>query len=235
MALRRGPPLPVPDRPVWLTEPRPNPPPPIARPRARRGRGSSGRETGPLRPSAAARNPRAPPPAVVAGLAPPKAAEPRLFATWPARRACTRPSAWRRPSRAGPDRGSALCPVIRAGSRAEVSIAGRLERPGRPAALVSGQIDRLAVTAAEVLIVDFKTNTPRRRPWPAATPVMSGSSRSTARCLQKLYPRPVRAALLWTETAELMEISTPALEAAGNCHPAMTELDPASRVHRLTA
>ena len=32
--------------------------------------------------------------------------------------------------------------------------------------------------------------------------------------LGKLYPqRPVRAALLWTETPELMEISTPALEA----------------------
>ena len=32
--------------------------------------------------------------------------------------------------------------------------------------------------------------------------------------LGKLYPQlPVRAALLWTETAELMEISAPALEA----------------------
>jgi ATP-dependent helicase/nuclease subunit A len=33
--------------------------------------------------------------------------------------------------------------------------------------------------------------------------------------LRKLYPlRPVRAALLWTETADLMEISAPALDAA---------------------
>ena len=32
--------------------------------------------------------------------------------------------------------------------------------------------------------------------------------------LQKLYPQlPVRAALLWTETPELMEISAPALDA----------------------
>ena len=44
------------------------------------------------------------------------------------------------------------------GSRAEVSIAGRLDRPGRTPVLVSGQIDRLAVTPAEVLIVDYKTN-----------------------------------------------------------------------------
>ena len=48
--------------------------------------------------------------------------------------------------------------VFAAGSRAEVAIAGRLDRPGRPPALVSGQIDRLVVTPAEVLIVDYKTN-----------------------------------------------------------------------------
>ena len=51
-----------------------------------------------------------------------------------------------------------FAPVFAAGSRAEVSIVGRLPRPGQPPALVSGQIDRLVVTAAEVLIVDFKTN-----------------------------------------------------------------------------
>ena len=51
-----------------------------------------------------------------------------------------------------------FAPVFAPGSRAEVSIVGRLERPaGRPA-LVSGQIDRLVVTDSEVLIVDFKTN-----------------------------------------------------------------------------
>ena len=51
-----------------------------------------------------------------------------------------------------------FAPVFAPGSRAEVSIVGRLERPaGRPA-LVSGQIDRLVVTESEVLIVDFKTN-----------------------------------------------------------------------------
>jgi ATP-dependent helicase/nuclease subunit A len=48
--------------------------------------------------------------------------------------------------------------VFAPGSRAEVSIVGRLDRPGRPPALVSGQIDRLVVTPSEVLIVDYKTN-----------------------------------------------------------------------------
>ena len=44
------------------------------------------------------------------------------------------------------------------GSRAEVPIVGRLERPDGAPVLVSGQIDRLVVTENEVLIVDFKTN-----------------------------------------------------------------------------
>jgi ATP-dependent helicase/nuclease subunit A len=107
-----------------------------------------------------------------------------------------------------------FAPVFAPGSRAEVSIVGRLERPaGRPA-LVSGQIDRLVVTANEVLIVDFKTN---HAPPSQLDEAPRGYVRQLAlyrAVLGKLYPQlPVRAALLWTETAELMEISAPALEA----------------------
>ena len=100
------------------------------------------------------------------------------------------------------------------GSRAEVSIVGRLERPGGRPALVSGQIDRLVVTDNEVLIVDFKTNhAPPSRPDEAPRGYVRQLALYRA-VLGKLYPqRVVRAALLWTETAELMEISAPALEA----------------------
>src|SRR5664279_1734319 len=107
-----------------------------------------------------------------------------------------------------------FAPVFGDGSRAEVAIAGRLARPGAAPALVSGQIDRLVVTPDAVLIVDFKTN--------HAPPVLAAEAplsyvRQLAlyrAVLGKLYPqRPVRAALLWTETPELMEISTPALDA----------------------
>jgi ATP-dependent helicase/nuclease subunit A len=104
--------------------------------------------------------------------------------------------------------------VFGAGSRAEVSIAGRLDRPGRAPALVSGQIDRLVVTEKEVLIVDFKTN---HAPPSLPAEAPAGYVRQLAlyrAVLQKLYPqRPVRTALLWTETPELMEISAPALDA----------------------
>jgi len=107
-----------------------------------------------------------------------------------------------------------FAPVFAPGSRAEVSIVGRLERPaGRPA-LVSGQIDRLVVTEGEVLIIDFKTNhAPPGRPEEAPRGYVRQLALYRA-VLGKLYPQlPVRAALLWTETAELMEISVPALEA----------------------
>jgi ATP-dependent helicase/nuclease subunit A len=119
--------------------------------------------------------------------------------------------------------------VFASGSRAEVSIVGRLERPGRLPALVSGQIDRLAVTPSEVLIVDFKTNhAPPNRLAEAPTAYIRQLALYRA-VLGKLYPdRPIRAALLWTETAEFMEISAPALDAAlASYHVGVTELDPA--------
>ncbi|MBR0898445.1 double-strand break repair helicase AddA [Bradyrhizobium tropiciagri] len=107
-----------------------------------------------------------------------------------------------------------FAPVFAPGSRAEVSIVGRLERPGRPKALVSGQIDRLVVTPNEVLIVDFKTN---HAPPKSAAEAPKGYVRQLAlyrAVLAKLYPqRIIHAALLWTETPEMMEISAPALDA----------------------
>jgi ATP-dependent helicase/nuclease subunit A len=109
---------------------------------------------------------------------------------------------------------SRFAPVFGAGSRAEVSIVGRLERPGGVPALVSGQIDRLVVTPSEVLIVDFKTN---RTPPSSAAEAPLGYIRQLTlyrAVLRKLYPRlPVRTALLWTETPEFMEILSPALDA----------------------
>ncbi len=109
---------------------------------------------------------------------------------------------------------SRFAPVFGANGRAEVSIVGRLERPGRPPALVSGQIDRLVVSASEVLIVDFKTN---HAPPSGPAEAPRGYVRQLAlyrAVLGKLYPQlPVRAALLWTETPELMEIPAPALDA----------------------
>ncbi len=104
--------------------------------------------------------------------------------------------------------------VFAEGSRAEVAIAGRLTtRRGGPV-VASGQIDRLVVTPEAVLIVDFKTN---HAPPTKAADAPSAYVRQLAlyrAVLGRLYPgQTVKAALLWTETPEMMEISAAALDA----------------------
>jgi ATP-dependent helicase/nuclease subunit A len=104
--------------------------------------------------------------------------------------------------------------VFSADSRAEVPIAGTLDG-GVEIVRVSGQIDRLAITPDAVLIADFKTNTdPPRR----IVEVPDAYKRQLAlyrAVLQKIYPgRTVRAALIWTEVPDLMELSAEALDEA---------------------
>jgi len=123
-----------------------------------------------------------------------------------------------------------FAPVFADSSRAEVPIVGRLASPGRPPALVSGQIDRLLVTADEVLIVDFKTNhAPPDRAEEAPRIYVRQLALYRA-VLSKLYPqRRIRAALLWTESTELMEILAPALDAElASLTAERAELDPAT-------
>ena len=99
------------------------------------------------------------------------------------------------------------------GSRAEVSIVGRHQ--GRD---VSGQIDRLTVTPDEVLIADYKTNRPAPKSLDETRTRHADYVRQLAlyrAVLMRLYPgRPVRAALLWTDTPDLMEIPAADLDAA---------------------
>ena len=100
------------------------------------------------------------------------------------------------------------------GSRAEVPLVGTLPRTGLPPYAITGQVDRLLVGASEVLIADYKTN----RPAPVN---LEGVPRAYRRqlalyraLLQRIYPgRPVRAALVFTETPLLLEIPGPALDA----------------------
>ncbi|MGA8902629.1 double-strand break repair helicase AddA [Bradyrhizobium sp.] len=120
--------------------------------------------------------------------------------------------------------------VFADGSRAEVPIVGRLERLGGASVLVSGQIDRLVVTETEALIVDFKTNL---SPPGLASEAPAAYVRQLAlyrALLQKLYPqRAIRAALLWTEIPELMEILAPALDAElASITAGTSKLDPAT-------
>ena len=97
------------------------------------------------------------------------------------------------------------------GSRAEVPMIGAV-KTARGSFTVSGQVDRLAVSEREILIVDYKTN----RPPPAdAAGVPLAYRRQLAlyrALLQAIYPgRPVRAFLLWTAVPLLMEIDAKTL------------------------
>jgi ATP-dependent helicase/nuclease subunit A len=103
-----------------------------------------------------------------------------------------------------------FAPLFAPGSRAEVSVAGLV---GDVA--VAGQIDRLVVTNDAVLIADYKSDgTPPQRI--ADVPASYVRQLALYRALlAKVYPgKVVRAALLWTETPELMELSGANMDAA---------------------
>lgn len=104
--------------------------------------------------------------------------------------------------------------VLAAGSRAEIGVMGEIELGGRRYA-VSGKIDRLAVHAGEVLIVDYKTNRPAPRGPEAVPPAYVGQLALYRRLVGPLFPeKVVRTALLFTETPELIEIGPEMLDAA---------------------
>ena len=100
-------------------------------------------------------------------------------------------------------------------SRAEVPIVGRLARADGSEVLVSGQVDRLVVTAEAVLIVDYKTNRDPPTSLDAAPQAYVEQLALYRALLSRIYPdRPVRAALVWTDVPDLMEIPAAMLDAA---------------------
>jgi ATP-dependent helicase/nuclease subunit A len=80
---------------------------------------------------------------------------------------------------------------------------------------VSGQVDRLAVTADHVLIADYKTDRPAPRELAAIPPAYVAQLALYRAVLAKLYPdRPVRAALVFTDAPRLIELPAEVLTAA---------------------
>ncbi|MEX0644428.1 MAG: 3'-5' exonuclease, partial [Parvularculaceae bacterium] len=99
-------------------------------------------------------------------------------------------------------------------SRAEVAIAGR-PKGAKAGLIVSGQIDRLAVEASRVLIVDYKTNRPppkRLEDTPEGYLAQLAAYRAL---LRDIYPdKSIEAALLWTYEARLSAIPAAMLDHA---------------------
>jgi ATP-dependent helicase/nuclease subunit A len=108
----------------------------------------------------------------------------------------------------------AFAAVFAEGSRAEVEIIGRLAS-GRGTEAVAGRVDRLAITPAEVLIVDYKTNRPAPASLAEAPRGYIAQLAIYRQVLAGLYPgRRIGAALLWTDAPRLMEIPADAMDAA---------------------
>jgi len=109
-------------------------------------------------------------------------------------------------------------------ARAEVAIVADLPELG-PGARASGRIDRLAVSANEVLAIDFKTNRPppeRAEDVPALYRAQMALYRAA---LAKVFPgRRIACALIWTEGPRLMALDDALLDAE-TAH-IRTRLDP---------
>jgi len=109
----------------------------------------------------------------------------------------------------------AFAPLFGPSSRAEVPIVAQLPNPaGKGQALkLNGQIDRLVETPDCVMIVDYKTNRPPPTDLSQVPSAYLMQLAAYKLALAAIYPgKPIRAALLWTQTPSLMEIPAPTLD-----------------------
>jgi len=94
----------------------------------------------------------------------------------------------------------ALAEAFGPGALAEAPIAGRLGDR-----LVSGQVDRLLVTAERVLVLDYKTNRPPPDGVEGVPPLYLRQMAAYRAVLRNAFPgRAVECALVWTYSARLM-------------------------------
>ncbi|MGQ0664273.1 MAG: double-strand break repair helicase AddA [Pseudomonadota bacterium] len=100
-----------------------------------------------------------------------------------------------------------FAPLFGEGSIAEAPVVGRVGDR-----IVSGRLDRLLVSADEVLVVDYKTDRPAPPAAPAeVAPVYLAQMAAYRAVLARIYPgRRIRCALLWTDGPLLMELPEPA-------------------------
>ncbi|CAN5137806.1 hypothetical protein BH09PSE2_BH09PSE2_15610 [soil metagenome] len=92
------------------------------------------------------------------------------------------------------------------GGRAEAAVAGgAAELP--PGLLISGRVDRMVVTPAKVLVIDFKTNRPSPDRIEQADPAYLMQMAIYVAVLREIFPgRTVEAALVWTDGPKLMPV-----------------------------
>ncbi len=98
-------------------------------------------------------------------------------------------------------------------SRAEVPISVELPELGA-GTRVSGQIDRLTVTADSVLVADYKTNRPPPKRVEDVAPLYRAQMALYRAALAKIYPgKRIECALVWTDGPSLMQLPSALLDA----------------------
>ncbi len=103
-----------------------------------------------------------------------------------------------------------FAPLFAAGSQAEVPLTGLI---GTYA--ISGQVDRLAVSATDVWIIDYKTNRPPPREAVNVDAAYVFQMATYRTALQAIYPRhTIHCVLLWTDGPFTMELSPGQLDQA---------------------
>ena len=104
--------------------------------------------------------------------------------------------------------------VFAPGSQAEVSLAG-VGKDLPDDMLMNAQIDRLAVTPDRVVIVDYKSNRPPPKTQDKVSPQYMAQMAAYRELAREIWPdREVVCALLWTDSAEMMELEGARLDAA---------------------
>ena len=100
--------------------------------------------------------------------------------------------------------------VFAPGGRAEAPVIGKLGDN-----TINGRVDRLVVTDAEILIVDYKTDRPSPPTIEGVGEAYIAQMAAYRAVLTQRWPnRPIRCLLVWTDGPRLMEIPPSALDRA---------------------
>jgi ATP-dependent helicase/nuclease subunit A len=99
-------------------------------------------------------------------------------------------------------------------SQAEVPVVGLL--PGPPERALAARVDRLVVTADEVLVIDYKTNRPPPVAAASVAPAYREQLAAYRAALALIYPdHRIRTLLLWTDGPRIMEIEAEPVRQTG--------------------
>ena len=104
--------------------------------------------------------------------------------------------------------------VFAEGSRAEVSLAGRVSSIRNGSVFLTAQIDRLHVRDDKVLLIDYKSNRPAPTEIEQVDIAYIAQLAAYRELAKSIWNRPVKCGLLWTDVSSLMWLPDSVMDAA---------------------